>query len=247
MKRTIIALAAVLCLAGPAAAAPTPDWSMNATVIEACSCPMFCQCYFNAEPAGHSSHAGAEEHFCRFNNAYKINRGAYGDVKLDGALFWLSGDLGDSFTDAEMDWAVVTFDKKLTPPQREAIGTVIVPHLFPVKWKKVTTAEGEITWTASKDEAKALLDAGKSAEVNLKRFPGMTEEPVVIKNLKYWGAPRNDGFVMMPSSLHAYRVGDKPYEFRNSNGFMITIDIDSKTAPPLPGADAPKSGGSKSY
>src|ERR1044072_4134677 len=56
-------------------AAKGPEWSMNATAIEACSCPMFCQCYFNVQPAGHStaSHGsmagmGGEDHFCKFNN-----------------------------------------------------------------------------------------------------------------------------------------------------------------------------------
>ena len=37
--------------------AKSPEWSMNASLIEACSCPMFCQCYFNPEPAVHPSHA----------------------------------------------------------------------------------------------------------------------------------------------------------------------------------------------
>ena len=58
----------------------------------------------------------------------------------------------------------------------------------------------------------------------------MTSEPVVMKNLKYWGAPRNDGFVMMPNEVEAYRAGDKPFEFKGTNGFMITLDINSKDA-----------------
>ncbi|MBI4364567.1 MAG: hypothetical protein HY568_03985, partial [Candidatus Latescibacteria bacterium] len=44
----------------------------------------------------------------------------------------------------------------------------------------------------------------------------------------YWGAPRNDGFVLMPNEVEAYRVGDKPFEFKGTNGFMITVDITSK-------------------
>jgi len=54
----------------------------------------------------------------------------------------------------------------------------------------------------------------------------------VIKNLKYWGATKNDGFIMMPNTVEAVRVGDKPFEFKGTNGFMITVDIDSKSAPP---------------
>ena len=56
----------------------------------------------------------------------------------------------------------------------------------------------------------------------------MTDEPIVINNLVYWGAPRNDGFVLMPNEVNAYHIGDKPFEFKNSNGFMITLDINSE-------------------
>ena len=56
----------------------------------------------------------------------------------------------------------------------------------------------------------------------------MTAEPVVIRNLKYFGVPRNDGFVLMPNEVEAYRVGPKAFEYSGTNGFMITIDIASK-------------------
>ena len=63
----------------------------------------------------------------------------------------------------------------------------------------------------------------------------MTQEPVVINNLRYFGAPRNRGFVLMPNVVEALRTGDKTYQFQGTNGFMITVDIDSKTAPPAAG------------
>jgi len=58
--------------------------------------------------------------------------------------------------------------------------------------------------------------------------PNVKSEPIVMKNLKYWGAPRNDGFIMMPNVVEALRTGDKAYEFKGSNGFMITVDLNSK-------------------
>src|SRR5688572_15209782 len=154
-----VALAiAALAPGSPAAGAAgaTPSWSMNATVIEACSCPMFCQCYFNTKPAGHaaaaagpahaahSGHgahaaAGAAEHFCRANNAYKVNKGHYGETRLDGAKFWVAADLGGDFADGELDWAVVYMDKSLTPAQREGIGAIL-PAMFPMKWKSMKIA-----------------------------------------------------------------------------------------------------------
>lgn len=209
----------------------TPEWSINATAIEACSCPMFCQCYFNTKPAGHHGQGG-NEHFCRANIAYKVNRGNYGSVKLDGLKFWLTDDLGADFSKGQMDWSIVTFDKSMTQEQRDAI-LYIYQKLFPVKWNSLTTAEGVIdTWQYNKDMAVATLDGGKTAEIRLKRFPGMTDSPVVIHNLKYFGAPRNDGFVLMPNEIEAYRVGPKAFEFKGTNGFMITVDMKSKDLAP---------------
>ena len=98
-----------------------------------------------------------------------------------------------------------------------------------MKWNSFTVAnDAKIDWNAGKEKAEARMDSGKAGEVVLKKFEGMTDEPVVMKNLKYWGAPRNDGFVMMPNEVEAYRAGDKPFEFKGTNGFMITLDISSK-------------------
>jgi hypothetical protein len=239
MKRFTLFAALLMLASLPALAkdmkAGAPDWKMNATIIEACSCPMFCQCYFNTEPAGHAmameGHDQHAEHYCRFNNAIKVNKGEYKGVKLDGAKFWVYGDLGGDFSKGQMDWAVVTFDKAMSKEQRDAVAAIL-PHVYPVKWNSFSTAEGDIDWVPGKDAAYATIDGGKTAEVRLQRFQGMTSEPVVIKNLKYWGVPSNDGFVLMPNTVEAVRTGDKPFEFKGSNGFMITFDINSTNAAP---------------
>jgi hypothetical protein len=99
-----------------------------------------------------------------------------------------------------------------------------------VKWNSSTTAEASIdTWQIDEKGAHAAMDGGKTAEVKLVQpssanGPG----PMVLKNLRYWGAPRNDGFIMMPNEVEAYRVGPKKFEFKGTNGFLITVDISSK-------------------
>jgi hypothetical protein len=215
----------------------TPEWNFNATIIEACSCPMFCQCYFAGEPAGHggggehAGHAGME-HFCKFNNAYRVNKGTYGTVKLDGAKFWLAGDLGGEFAKGKAVWAVMTFDPSVTKEQREAL-KVIAGVIYPMQWDSFEVKEAPMEWSADKDKAHATLNGGKSAEVILKRSQASanTDEPTVIKNLKYWGTLRNDGFVLMQNEVQAYREGPKAFEFKGTNGFMITLDVTSKDAP----------------
>src|ERR1700745_2053023 len=206
---------------------PPSDWAINATAIEACSCPHFCMCYFNSHPAAHHDH-GKMEHYCRFNIAYNVNHGNYGPTDLTGAKFWLSGDLGGDFSTGQMDWVVVTFDKSVTVEQRQGLAE-IVPRVIPVKWKSFQVAEGNIdTWTFDKDQAHATLNGGKTAEVKLKRFQGMTDEPAVLNNVKYWATPRNDGFVMMPNELETYKEGPKAFEFKGTTGFMLTFDMTSK-------------------
>ena len=87
-------------------------------------------------------------------------------------------------------------------------------------------------WSYTKNSAMARLDEGKAGEVILTRGPGMDDESPIIKNLRYWGAPRNEGFVLMPNKVEAYRLGDKPFEYKGTNGFMITFDISSKDFAP---------------
>jgi len=248
VKLSILALvlvAAPIAGAGPATGgetgAPAPavvaaEWHMNATIIEACSCPMFCQCYFNAKPADHAgccppgSDPKMAPRYCKFNNAFQVNTGNAGTVKLDGAKFWVAGDLGGDFSQGKMDWAVVHFDPAVTKEQRDGI-VAVLGALYPVKWNSLEVkGDMPIEWKAGKDRSVAKLDGGKAGEVVLVKNQGMTDEPIVIKNLKYWGAPRNDGFVLMANEVEAYRAGDKPWEFKGTNGFMITFDIASTDA-----------------
>jgi hypothetical protein len=218
---------ATYLVAGEGATEPTA-WNMEASIIEACSCPMFCQCYFNPSPAAHGDHGGDSSHFCRFNNAFRLNGGNFGATDLTGAKFWVAGDLGSDFSTGKMDWAVLHFDAAVTPEQREGIG-LILGKVYPVEWQSfVIGADAPMEWMADKDHAKATLGGGEMAEVVLHRMPGMSDDPVVIHNLRYWGLPRNEGFVLMPNEVEAYRVGDKAFEFKGTNGFMISFALSSE-------------------
>ena len=140
----------------------------------------------------------------------------------------MAGDLGGDFSKDQMDWAVLTFEPSTTKAQRAAI-TEILGKLYPGKWNSFTTAnDARIEWDAAPDRAQARLDSGKSAIILLQKAEGMTNAPVHIQNLKYEGVPRNDGFILMPSELEAYRLGNKAFEFKGTSGFVITVDMASK-------------------
>ncbi|HSZ54386.1 MAG TPA: DUF1326 domain-containing protein [Tepidisphaeraceae bacterium] len=208
-------------------------WAVTLDNIEACSCPTFCQCYFTGQPALHEANASTPAHamrFCRFNNAFRVADGHYGDTNLTGLKFWMAGDLGGDFSKGQMDWAVVRFEPSATPQQREA-AVAIVKQIFPVTWNSFTTGQdAKIDWSITDDSALARLNDGKSAEVVLKQNRDASGKAVVIQNVQFWAAPSNTGFRVMKNEVEAYRDGDKPFEFKQTNGFFTTIRMNSADA-----------------
>jgi len=225
---TAIVVAALLLVVTPLLFATEDlDWHFNGTVIEACSCPMFCPCYFNTEPALHQMDHGAE-HFCKFNMAYKVNEGHHGDTDLSGVKFWVAGDLGANWKEGETEWAIVTFQPGTTDAQKAGVATAL-GHIFPVKWNSFEVAEdAEIEWTATEDRAEAKLAGGANAHTILNKWQGMGGNTGVLENIAYFAAPRNNGFKMMPNEIETWKVGDKAFEFSGTTGFMVTVDMKSE-------------------
>lgn len=154
-----------------------------------------------------------------------MNRGHHGEVRLDGLEFWFAGDKGDAKT------VELTFEPSATPEQRAAI-RLFMSHFLPLRWTSLAEGpDAEIDWEADAVHAEATLDGGKAAVVVLNRYPGATGEgTTVIENMSYFGAPRNDGFNILPVELLAYRRGPSlaPFEFRGTSGWTITVDMTSK-------------------
>ena len=131
------------------------DWSMEATIIESCTCTMFCPCYFSTVPTGHG-HGNMAEHYCRFNMGHRVNRGTFRGVSLAGVKFWLAGDLGADFSKGG-EWVEATFEPSVTKEQRDAL-TVILPHAYPVTWKSFTVGkDAPIGWSFTNERAVARL------------------------------------------------------------------------------------------
>lgn len=186
-------------------------WHVKADYIEACSCTMFCCCYFNTKPDGGM--------MCEFNNAIRIRNAHVGDIKLDGKKFWISGDLGGDFTKG-MKSAVVTFDQGTTQAEKDAI-MVLVGKLYPVTWQSVNMDVAPITWERKGDNGFAKL--GDKAEIMLTPTKGADGKITVIHNLAYWGAQKNDGFELAYGK-HRYKGFGHDYSHEGKNGFFITVE-----------------------
>lgn len=216
MKKLVFCgLSLLLVLAASASGGPGhkgKSWSISADYIEACSCNMFCQCYFKLSPEGGE--------MCDFNNAVKIKEGHVGDTVVSGKKVWLSGDLGGDFSKGEMKQAVITFEPGTTRAEKDAI-EFLVGKIYPVKWSNFAEDEAPITWERNGSKGHASL--GDSGDVVLEGLKDSAGKPTVINNLTYWGAQKNGGFYLA-TSTHHYKGHGLDYTYKGKNGFFIHIE-----------------------
>jgi hypothetical protein len=166
---------------------------------------------------------------CEANNVYKFRKGSHwGDVDLSDQIVWLNLDLGGEWhknpgPGMATEWALVTFDKKTSPVQRDAIGKVL-GVVFPVKWKKFSTREDDLTFDDGAKTAHATMASGL-AEISLDKSATNRPDkdaPATIKNLQYWFSTSNEGFNLAYSTHHFNGAdGDPKYSYEKRNGFTI--------------------------
>ncbi len=216
-------LSLLLALSMSALAADVP-WAVRLQYIEACSCNLFCPCYFNKQAA----HQHTAESKCTFNNAVRVAQGKHGDLDLAGLKAWLSGDLGaDWATKGQAQWLVATFEPKATKEQKDALMTIF-SKIYPVTWKSVEFDTSEITWAIAPDRmsAAAKLANGKG-EIKLTAASGQdAKRPPQVANTRYFGATWNSAFDLYHSD-HYYKGFGKSYSPKQANGFVVTVEMTS--------------------
>jgi hypothetical protein len=229
MKSTIILILAIGLTGGLALAqynaasqdkpAAKADFDITASYIEACSCDMFCPCYFNTRSTHHH-----EGEYCRANLVLRTDKGYYKDTKLDGAKVWLATDLGSDWSTGKDSWVVIHYDPSVTPAQKAAFNDIL-GQLYPMKWEHADVDTAAFMWKvdAKTGEAHAKMDNGKG-EVILERVKGDdAAHEVVVHNLKYWLAQSNSGFRMWKSKHEAFDGHGHNFSYDGTNGFLITI------------------------
>ncbi len=209
-----------------------PDFDMTASYIEACSCDMFCPCYFNTHSTHHMDEQHMDAHFCRANLVLKVDKGHYKNTQLDGAKVWIATDLGSEWSTGKDSWAVVNFAPSDSADQKAALGDII-GQLYPFKWQKFDVDTQDFTWAVDNKTgvAHAKMNNGKG-EVMLERVKGDdAHHEVVMHNLTYWTAQSNDGFRMWKNKHEAFEGEGHKFAYDGTNGFLITIHFSGNAKP----------------
>jgi len=169
----MVCLVALLCLqvgqAQKTAATATPDFEVQGIGFTLCQCTAYaCPCRSN----GHPTHGS-----CDAADFAYIERGHYGDVKLDGFKAVVIGDLIDANPDPA--GAAMYFDQKTTPAQREAF-TKMLTYMFQFAPMKIgATKAVALDFQESADKTTYTLN-----------IPGILEAKGVMKRDKS-GKPVN--------------------------------------------------------
>ncbi|HET8925135.1 MAG TPA: DUF1326 domain-containing protein [Candidatus Acidoferrum sp.] len=231
----VLAISLILFTSAAQEKSAKSDFDMTASYIEACSCDMFCPCYFNTRSTNHMGMGEhhMEEHFCRANLVLKVDKGYYKDTKLDGAKVWLGNDLGSDWSTGKDSWMVMNFDPSVTKEQQAALADIVGQLYAAIAWQKKTVQSGAFSWDVDTKTgvAHAKMNDGKG-EVILERVKGDSpNQEVVVHNLKYWGAQSNDGFRMWKSKHEAFEGEGHKFSYDGTNGFLITIHYSGNAKP----------------
>lgn len=89
-------------------------WSLEADFLQACNCDYGCPCEFSAPPT---------RGFCDGTGAWKINKGHFGEVPLDGLGVGFAAHWPKAIHEGNGTLALFV-DERANPRQREAILTI---------------------------------------------------------------------------------------------------------------------------
>lgn len=95
--------------------ATIPQWQLQGTVVQACNCNWGCPCDFNAPPS---------KGYCEGTWTWHIERGQFGDVRLDGLRFAAACKWPGQLHEGNGE-AVPILDAHASPEQLQTIGTLL--------------------------------------------------------------------------------------------------------------------------
>ncbi len=149
------------------------NWSVDASLVEDCSCREFCPCYFQ--------HLPDRGGMCDFNTIFNVNSSNYGDVKIDGVRVWLAGNLEGDGSAFQGKWLTLAFDEKTTKEQEDATIKVL-SKIYPLEWNVLPVEKKPITLLRDGDVIDASMPGAHLRMTANKGADG--KSPVVLNNLQ---------------------------------------------------------------
>ncbi len=181
------------------------EWAINGSYTESCSCNPTCPCHFgSASTLGH----------CQGIGLFEIEKGHYGDVKLDGVSIVAAQDMGkwvkyyvnDGVSDEQAKAAGLIFAEMMEgyPPEMKVLSTQIVPI--------------EVERTATR-----IKFSVPDSKVEIEVMKGLNDKPIKIANLP---AARLKDYTQYKSIILDHK-GEQKFSYSGTNGLTSKVDMSS--------------------
>ena len=194
-------------------------WSFEADYIQACNCDYGCPCEFSAPPT---------TGFCEGMGAWRIDHGAFGNVKLDGLSFGFAAHWPKAIHEGNGTCGLI-FDERATSQQRDALLEICSGKMGGMPFEIIVT-------TFSKFLDPLYLPFtfnfnGRNSSVQVGNVMNVAVEP--IKN-PVTGEPENvrvqheTGFIFKEAECVSaakmdVRVGELKFSWPNKAGFVTRV------------------------
>ena len=183
-----------------------PGWKLSGKYYETCSCDFVCPCVLHqmaAEPSKGS---------CTFAMAYRIERGQYNDVSLDGLGFLVLGRTPEAMNKG--NWSVgIVVDERASAAQRDAIATIasgaaggpmaalsgLIGNFLGIESAPIRFTHEGVGWS---------IDAGKLVDMAAEGAMGMNPEVAEPIHLDNTGHPAASRFALAHTRRsHVHALG----------------------------------------
>ena len=228
----LVALSAVTAAPGASPGGPGgtagPEWSIQATMTEACQCRLFCPCTFLDKPTvGH----------CDDTLALLVTRGHYGDIPLDGQPLVVvsSSQEGKRMVDTvgDLAFADIYVSDRSTEAQRSALVGLVKTMLGADKGKgprisgrdRVHTAPIEIS--VSGDHHVVMIPG----VLNLESDPiesNATGKAVTVDHAPAF-PPFFSPLTVRRSKIYRYTADGRDWKYDGLSADSATFEVDSRT------------------
>jgi hypothetical protein len=197
MKKVFIFFALLTFYSG---VAKSQTWAIDADYAESCECNAPCPCIVGLKPTHRK---------CVGNSVISINKGHYGDVKVDGLKLFITFSLGE--------WTKAYIDEKATQAQGEAIMKLLKQRgtiAFFFKNDSVSTTKAKISIKQS-DTTFTFSVPGSFAQI--KYLKGKDGKPISLQNLKHNYLTNNK----LCQSVDLHHTGDKrAFQYSSTAGIV---------------------------
>ena len=215
----IIALAATFTL-GASNETKKVSWKITGQLEEACSCAAACPCWFDSKPTRTT---------CGGNQVLFIQKGNYGNVKLDGLAIanYAQSPENQTMMDSFGKWNFSTnyIDEKANPEQRKALEAIAMTVL-PSKNGSANFETKYVPITRKIEGKEHIITIG-----NVATFTGHLVEGGLGGNSKITNPPGADPlhheYAQGKTSKMTYTDSGQNWDWQDSNYMLGTFTIDS--------------------